>query len=351
MQSDLAAVRGVINSLLRQYVDEAAREAASFDPALEQFWGQIGEVVHAGGKRLRPYLVVLAYEACGGQDRRPIMPVAAAWEMLHQALLIHDDLIDHDTWRHGQPNLVGRYRDIYETSSGQPQVAAAEATALLAGDLLLAAAQQLILTSEVPLVMKPDLAKLLNYAYQATCYGELLELDALFRPITDVSALEIAELKTAFYSVSGPLQTGALLAGAPEATLDLLAEIGQLLGLAYQLTDDLLGVFGNQVLTGKSTTSDLAEGKRTRLLQLTYLQLDVHSQQHLVSLLAQPSRSEQDIDSIRALIVNSGAVDALQLEIKRSVAQAKASINKLPCSNQSKRRFIELVEALIERQA
>jgi geranylgeranyl diphosphate synthase type I len=351
MHGDLAAVRGVVNSLLRQYVSEAGREAEAFDPALEQFWEQIGTVMQAGGKRLRPYLVVLAYEACGGQNRWPIMPVAAAWEMLHQALLIHDDLIDHDTWRHGQPNLVGLYNDIYQTTTGQPQTMAAEATALLAGDLLLAGAQQLILTSPVPLVMKPDLAKLLNYAYQATCYGELLEVNALFRPVADVNTLQVAELKTAFYSVSGPLQSGALLAGASANTIDQLAEIGQLLGMAYQLTDDVLGVFGDQVLTGKSTSSDLFEGKRTRLLQLAYLQLDVHSQRHMLALLAQPSRSEQDVDSLRAIIVNSGAVDALHLEIKHSVDQAQAIIRNLPLASQPKQHFTELVAALTERQA
>ncbi len=113
MQNDLATVRGVVNSLLRQHVDEAARQAGVIDDGLVDFWQRIGTVMQAGGKRLRPYLLVLAYEACGGNDRWTVMPVAVAWEALHQALLIHDDIIDNDNWRHGQPNVAG----MYDTSS------------------------------------------------------------------------------------------------------------------------------------------------------------------------------------------------------------------------------------------
>lgn len=350
MDSDLAAVKGVVNSLLRQSVEVAAREAATLDPSLEEFWQRIGSVVQAGGKRLRPYLVVLAYEACGGADRRAVMPVAAAWEMLHQALLIHDDIIDHDTWRHGQPNVTGIYREEYERSTGQPQLAAADATALLAGDLLLAAAQQFILNSDVPVVMKPGLAKLLTYAYQATCYGELLEVQAVFRSVAATEPLRIAELKTAYYSVSGPLQSGALLAGASNKMLDQWAELGQLLGLAFQLTDDLLGVFGNEDTTGKSATNDLEEAKRTRLLLLTYEQLGEADQRRLIGLLTQPSLSKDDIAVIRALMLASGAVDTLGLEIGRYMDQARVIVDELTITPEARQRLHDLIELLAERQ-
>jgi len=350
MQTDLAAVRGVVNSLLRQYIETAGRDAELISPILGSFWEQIGSVIQAGGKRLRPYLVVLAYEACGGQHRRAVMPVAAAWEMLHQALLIHDDIIDHDTWRHNQPNVAGLYRKTYELATGQPQVQAADATALLAGDILLAAAQQLILSSEVPLVLKPELTKLMSYAYQATCYGELLEVEAPFRPLIGVDALQVAEFKTAYYSVSGPLQSGAMLAGAPEELLDQLAELGRLLGIAYQLTDDLLGVFGDTELTGKSITSDLAEAKRTRLLQLAHLQLGEADQIRMETILEQTSIADSDVATLKQLIETSRATETLNLEIDNHVALAKQILERLPILDEPKERFTELIESLVERQ-
>ncbi len=199
--------------------------------------------------------------------------------------------------------------------------------------------------------MKPDLLKLLNFAYQATCYGELLEVEALFQPPLTAKALQIAELKTAYYSLSGPLQSGAVLAGAPEDVIDQLAELGQVTGVAYQLTDDLLGVFGDEIITGKSASSDLQERKRTRLLQLTYLQLNPSDQELLTELLEQPLLSDTDLQSIRTLMLSSGAVETLQHEIGQYVARARMIINGLHISPLSRERFNELIDLAVQRQA
>ena len=341
---DLAAVRGVVNSLLRQYVEMAAAEAAVLDDSLVEFWGIVGEVIQAGGKRLRPYLVVLAYEACGGHDRWSILPVAAAWEMLHQSLLVHDDIIDHDSWRHGQLNVMGVYQEKYSP-------AAAESVALLAGDLLHAAAQQLIVNSEVPLVMKPDLLKLLSYAYQVTGYGELLEVASLFQPFDINQPTKIAELKTAHYSFNGPLQTGALLAGAPAQTLESMALLGRVIGIAYQFTDDLLGVFGNQAVTGKSTLSDLREGKRTRLVQLAYQQLSSHDRLAFDVLQSDSALTDEQVMRLKGYIRSSGAPELLQTEINDLIDEAQRIIAVMDINPRAKQRFGQLLPLLASRQA
>jgi geranylgeranyl pyrophosphate synthase len=341
---DLAAVRGVVNSLLRQYVESAAVEAFELDDVLGEFWHNVGEVIQAGGKRLRPYLVVLAYEACGGHDRWSILPVAAAWEMLHQSLLVHDDIIDHDYSRHGVANVGGIYQKRYQ------QTEAANSVALLAGDLMQAVAQQLILNSEVPMVMKPDLLRLLSYAYQVTGYGELLEIESLFQPPDIAQPTKIAELKTAHYSFNGPLQSGALLAGASSEVLMSMAQLGKMLGIAYQYTDDLLGVFGDEAITGKSSLSDLREGKRTRLLQLTYQQLSSVEKRDVDYVLGTSAVTDQQLRHVAELMRKYG-VGLLQVEINDLIERAEAVITALPIASKAQRRFMNLLPLLVNRQA
>ncbi|WP_382308865.1 polyprenyl synthetase family protein [Herbiconiux sp. UC225_62] len=233
----------------------------------------------SGGKRFRPRMVMAAYEALGGTDVDAAAHVGAAFELLHTALIVHDDVIDRDFVRRGGVNVSGRYRDI-ATTAGIPLPDAEHrgmSVAIIAGDLALFNAYRLIDRSGVDGILRTRLHDLLDEAMFVSAAGELYDVDFALRSGTTGPAgaddlptvddiLEMERLKTAVYSFETPLQAGAVLAGASPAAIAALGTFGRNIGIAYQIVDDLLGVFGDERDTGKTTLGDLREGKRTVLL-------------------------------------------------------------------------------------
>jgi geranylgeranyl diphosphate synthase, type II len=195
---------------------------------------------------------------------------AAAFELLHTAFLLHDDVIDGDTVRRGRPNLSGEFAAEALAGGADRERARlwGESAAILAGDLLLHAATALVGRLDVPAAARERLLDVLDHSVVVTAAGELADV-GLAVGLTSPSlpaVLGMTERKTAAYSVAGPIMAGAILGGGDDALLSVLADYGRLVGVAFQLGDDLLGVYGDQELTGKSVLSDLREGKKTTLV-------------------------------------------------------------------------------------
>ncbi|MEO6505661.1 MAG: polyprenyl synthetase family protein [Terrimesophilobacter sp.] len=223
-----------------------------------------------GGKKFRPALVVNTYQALGGTHDEDVVLVATAFELLHTAFLMHDDVIDGDTVRRGLPNIVGTF-SANASDSGVSAASAAtwgQSSAILAGDLLLHGAQAQIARLNIAAATRLTLLDLLEECMFVTAAGELA--DVAFSTTVELpvlsEVLSMTQWKTAHYSFQAPLRAGAILAGADEATLTALGEYGRDIGIAFQLRDDVLGVFGPEHETGKSATSDLREGKITPLM-------------------------------------------------------------------------------------
>ncbi|GEL93717.1 polyprenyl synthetase family protein [Cellulomonas composti] len=224
----------------------------------------------SGGRRLRPALVAAAYRAYGGTDPAPAAHVGEAVELLHGAFVMHDDVIDHDEVRRGRPNVVGTFarRARGAGAAGGPADDYARAAGILAGDLALVAAARGFATTPAPAPVVARLLDLLDEAVTASAAGELRDVRLALRlERPDLAeTLAVTHLKTAAYSFCLPLRAGALLAGADDTALVRLDELGRLAGVAFQLQDDLVGVFGDPRVTGKSALGDLREGKVTALV-------------------------------------------------------------------------------------
>ncbi|WP_194411258.1 polyprenyl synthetase family protein [Microbacterium cremeum] len=227
-----------------------------------------------GGKRLRPALVLASFRAFGGGEPHAsaVLSVGAAFELLHAAFLVHDDVIDHDTVRRGVPNVSGEFRSRGLDQGADPDGAAllGDAAAILAGDLLLHEAFRLIAMADVAAGTREHLLALLDDAIFVSAAGELsdVEQSVSARAATREDALATAYRKTAVYSFSAPLQAGALLGGATADSQRVLAHAGGWLGLAFQLVDDLIGTFGSSDQAGREAGVDLREGKRTPLVAI-----------------------------------------------------------------------------------
>lgn len=238
-------------------------------PAVEK-WVEDLEATTRSGKGIRSALFEVVYRASGGRDDQVCVRTARALELLHEALLVHDDLADGDDHRRGAPNLQGRTAT-RATVGGADAVSAGHlgrVGGLLGGDLLLVAAMGEVARLPVP---KPTLHRVLEeveIAVVAAAAGEFDDVhgSVIGQPADHERVLAIAEAKTAGYSVVLPLVLGAFLAGAPEESVESLREAGRLLGTAYQVIDDVLGVFGDPAITGKSTDADLLRRVPTVLL-------------------------------------------------------------------------------------
>ncbi|GAA4283623.1 hypothetical protein GCM10022261_11540 [Brevibacterium daeguense] len=270
-EADAAAssFRAALDTRLQELLEQQIRGADSTQFA--RLWSQIAAAVQ-GGKRTRPVLVELAHRAFGGADLKRTVEAGCAFELLHTGLLIHDDVIDDDFVRRGEPTLSARFRDAAARAGRDAEEASrvGGAAAIIAGDVLIAQSVRLIGRAATGAPGQENVIEAFHDVILRSAAGELDDVlySAAVAPAGLADVLRMHRLKTAAYSFEGPLRTGALLAGAPADAADRLAEVGRWAGISYQIVDDVLGTFGDPAVTGKPIDSDLDEGKRTVLIAL-----------------------------------------------------------------------------------
>lgn len=328
--ADLATVRKEIELNLQLHFQNRKAMAGSIHDRYHKLWQSIETTALAGGKRLRPYLCTVSYDAFGGKEPAVAIEIGTAIELLHIAMLIHDDIIDRDFIRHDTLNISGIYQKEYMQLTDKRSVEHyADSASLIAGDLLIADAFQMIHSPQLSLALKSELSANFHRAIFEVSGGELLDLEApLLHPGT-IDALTVARYKTSFYSFSLPLIAGAVAAGAPKETFTDLERLGMHIGIAFQLVDDLIGVFGDSSETGKSVTSDIRETKQTYLLQRTYAQANDAQKGELDSLLTK-GISDKGIERVKELMQETGAKKDTEILISQCAELASDKIAMLP---------------------
>lgn len=301
----------------------------------------------AGGKLLRPRLVLLA--AGEGADRAAVVEAAAAIELLHAALLVHDDVIDGDDERRGRPSVAFAATQT-ATAAG---LAPAEArrlgltTAIVAGDALLVRALAALARLELP---HPVRARIIDVVERAMVHAAEGEHDDVLlagtAPEEDVIE-RVLEGKTADYSFRAPLEIGALLGGRSEQALAALGAIGLRLGVIYQLRDDVLGVFGDEAVTGKSTLSDIRAGAPTLLSALASRD---PAWQSVAAHYGDRAADEGAAARVRQVMRGSGALEAVERRIAEAVDAVRAMIAGAPVEQPARDGLAELLERCAERE-
>lgn len=306
---DLDVGLAQVEQRLHRFFMESKLRAAAQGPSYLQLWEAL-ERTSRGGSRSRPRLVLLAYSGLGGTAATEATGVAAAFELLHNALLVHDDVIDRDLLRRGSPNVAATYRNAALQRGASPVAAdhAGACAAILAGDLALAGVYQVIRSLPISEALHRELHCVVDQAIFASVGGELFDIESSLGqdmpPLEEI--LNTARHKTSAYSFEAPLHAGAILAGAPEQARSALASFGRFAGIAYQIADDVLGVFGEQSQTGKSRWGDLREGKRTILLSYAATQPQWDS---VAGLIGTPQMTASEAEKIRAMLIACGAKD------------------------------------------
>lgn len=352
-QATRTEVKERIDVLLHEYCAAKMIDAQRIGERYSLLWESIAKLVNAGGKRFRPYMLLAAYNAYDQQGTvESITYAAMAQEFLHLAMLIHDDIIDRDTVRYGIKNVAGQYEESYTAyiNDTQERVHMAYSTALLAGDVLLSEAYRLISRVDREPARVSNAIEILADGVFDVIGGELLDTENVFLHDVTISAETVAKYKTASYSFVSPLIMGATLAGAPSSEVSHLKMFAYNLGIAYQLRDDLLGVFGNTTTTGKSTSTDLTEGKSTYLIEQFEALASPTQKAAFSAVFHKADASEIELSTARELLIDSGAKAHVEQKIKLLGTRSKELIHQLAISETHKTVFYELVSTCLERE-
>lgn len=334
---------------LAELLARARERSRGFSAPYAQLWESIERLAN-GGKKLRPHVLMSAYEALGGIDERAAVDAACAMELLHMSLVIHDDVIDNDLMRRGELNITGKFAS-EAMLRGVPRPEArhwGEASSILAGDLTLTMAHTLIAGLDV----QPDLRRAMLDVFDETVFesaaGEHYDVWLsmhLQRASTD-DVLAMIDQKTAAYSFRAPLVLAATLAGASIDLVDELGAIARQIGIIYQLRDDVLGLFGDERDTGKSTLSDLREGKETLLI--AYARADP-AWKSVDVFFGDDSLSVADGHRLRRVIEESGALLFVESLIAERCDQVNGLIDAANLPTALRNQLIALTASCNER--
>ena len=326
VNSLLSATKQAVDAYIVDRIHDRVAQATVVYPRYERLWREIARIYQAGGKRMRPYLTVVGYGALDAA----IIPVAAVQELLHVAMLVHDDIIDRDVVRHSQPTVNGAYEADYAPLLPPQQTTHyANSVALLAGDALLSEAYHLVQSAPFSSSVIRQLSERLSQSVFEVIGGELIDVEAGFIMTEQFDPMTIYRYKTASYSLVGPLVSGALCAEVDETTRGILQEFGTQCGIAFQLQDDLIGMFGDEATTGKSADTDVREGKRTVLIAEHQTMMNDEQAARFAQWFGMRDAPGQVLHQLKVDIEASGAREKTEAITQQYFAQARATLAKL----------------------
>ncbi|MFC5501492.1 polyprenyl synthetase family protein [Lysinimonas soli] len=363
----------LVQSRLDEFVSEHGTTMAGISPDLGVIEDSARQIL-AGGKRFRALFCYWGWRAVAGfapdgellDDSEPaelpaVVSVASALEVFHAAALVHDDIMDNSDTRRGRPSAHRRF-EAWHREQGWSGSARdyGEASALLLGDLLLAWSDELF-DSGVRQIRSSDAASaardqfsLMRAEVTLGQYLDMLEETSWrSRPETELlpRAHRVIVYKSAKYTVEAPLVIGASLADASLAQLAALRAFGLPLGIAFQLRDDLLGVFGDPVVTGKPAGDDLREGKRTVLVTLARQKLPASAGRVFDELLGDRELDDQQVSMLQTAVRDSGAVEQIERLIAHNVGLATQALADAPLTRSAREQLGALAETVSRRSA
>lgn len=346
--------RTYFNNRFELYGNSLVQQAADLSPDFERLVDYTMDTMLHSGKRLRPYLAYLAYKGFGGEDDSAVADVSLSLELYHSALLVHDDVMDNDLVRHGTANVMGRYVSDLSTQGLPPEEVSevARSMAILAGDFLFGLTLGTILDSELPNEQKILFSREFVDLNLYECAGQ--QLDALLNtlPLGDVKEEHITKLctyKTAFYTYDRPLRFGALLAGADEDELGALNSFATKVGIAFQITDDVMGIYGDETQIGKPIGSDMREGKKTLLMVRAYHRADQDTRKLLELMLGDKGFGPESMAMLHRLLEDLEVRESVEGTAQELISSAQSDLDRSGLSEEAKERLVAISNKLVGR--
>ncbi|MBB6119334.1 polyprenyl synthetase family protein [Nocardiopsis algeriensis] len=349
--SPVASVRSAVDAELEAFCTAHRAQlleiGAELAPAMDAL-----EAMLAGGKRLRPTFCYWGWRGAGGAAGDPrVFRAAAALEFLQACALVHDDVIDNSDTRRGLPATHKRLAKLHADHGWNGDSEGfGQGAAVLIGDLCLAWSDEMYQASGFPLESLQRGRSPFDAMRTEVMAGQYLDtLEQVRGTESREAALRVMRYKSAKYTIERPLHLGAALAGRHEELAPVYTAYGIPLGVAFQLRDDVLGVFGDPSTTGKPAGDDLREGKRTLVVAETLARSGRADADRFRSLLGAPDLSMEAVEWMCALIESSGALDACEELVTRYSDEALAALESPALDESAREPLRELVAAATRR--
>ncbi|MDD1778420.1 MAG: polyprenyl synthetase family protein [Candidatus Helarchaeota archaeon] len=335
-----------IDAAIKEFFEAYIKSGTLNHDFVVQFYSDLKNYLLFGGKRLRPLSCVVLYKGLGGMSE-DIYKVAISVELLHNASLVHDDIIDHDVMRRGQPSFHAFYTDWFEKNLRKysEQADFGLAMGILGGDLLVELGQEAILNSRFD---NNEKLKAVGYYFKA--YRELIEgvagesymQNLPLEKVTEAEYLTMIGEKTgALFQKS--LLIGAVFADKTEKYKTNITEFGTFLGQAFQIRDDILGTFGDPKETGKSNEGDIKEGKKTLLA------IYGSENPQIRELYGKKDMTAKEIQIVKRLLKETGALERAKAKATKLAEKASENLRKIKLNDTAMNFFQDLIKFVQER--
>lgn len=320
----LADVGGRAEARIMALLDDELSRWRAVDAALVAPIVALRDLISAGGKRLRPAFCHWAHVGAGGApDDAVARDAGAALELLHTFALVHDDIMDGSDRRRGLPAIHRQFMTVHDDAAWRGEARRfGEGAAILVGDFAFVYADMLV--GDVPAPAR----RVFDELRVELCVGQYLDLVGTAGGDGDpVQAARILRYKSGKYTVERPLHLGAALAGRLDELAPALSAFGLPLGEAFQLRDDLLGVFGDAEVTGKPVGDDLRAGKLTPLVAAAAARADAEGER-LLGLLGRPDLGATEVAALQGFLIDCGARDEVEATIERLVDESLGALER-----------------------
>lgn len=339
------------DGFLEKFFADKKKETAAISPIILDLTKRLESFTN-GGKRIRGGLIKLGYECCGGLDQKAVLEVSIAIELFQSFFLIHDDIIDRADFRRNLPTIHRQYEKQHRQKrllGDQNHYGLSMATIL--GDIASFWGYEILSQSKFPPAVTNQALSHTIKVLTKTGYGEILDVFSGFTgKFSKNEVLKIHELKTAWYTIIGPLQQGAILAGADRKKLDAIAAYGLPLGIAFQLQDDILGVYGERKTQGKSVLSDVQEGKNTLLIIEALKRANPAQRQFLQKVWGNPKATNKDLSKVRKIFEQTNSLAYSQKMLNKLILEAKKQIEKITPDPKQQALLSDLTDFVIHRK-
>jgi geranylgeranyl diphosphate synthase, type I len=340
-----------MNKLLRDFFAREKKNNRRRNPIFASLLDTASRQILRGGKRIRPVLAIQAYQAVGGKDIREIEKVSIALEIFHTFLLIHDDIIDQDELRHGGPAAHSVYKKYHRTKSLRgTDLHFGESVALILGDILASYCYRIVLSSKFSQARRIAAVQHMNKVLIDTGYGQIMDVLIGARARTSRrEILEVMEYKTARYTIESPLLLGSILGGGKQKIMKQFSKYARPLGIAFQIQDDVLGVFADESKLGKPVGSDLQEGKLTFLILKALASGTAAQKKRLRAILGKSDITDRDIEDARRIIIATGSLAFAKKQARLYAQQARGVMKNISIKKDPKDFLIGMATYIIER--
>lgn len=352
-KSQLNDFKEKVDREIEKAFDANISEIKANDPYSAQALEYIKKITLSGGKRLRPALLYYAYLGAGGKEKSKAIKVAAAIELVHMFLLVHDDIIDRGILRHGISTAnveFAKYaKKKFKTADGKHF---GDSFALILGDMVYCMAVEMICSSGIDAKVCKEVSMNLQSIVKNTIIGQSQDICIEYRKrVEEKDILKMYENKTAKYTFEGPLLLGLILAGNGNKKISkAFSDFALPLGIAFQIQDDILGIFGNEKKMGKSGASDIEEGKKTLIVAKALEKGSPKEIGIIKNLLGRKNLTKKEVKEFQKAIISSRSLDYAKGICDWHMQQSKKIILNLSMGRQAKEFLLGMIEYMENRE-